>query len=201
MATDRLYVGGNHTPRMHQMDTERPTRYDRSKSRLVRDPVACGDPGPDLAYTIPPVSDNRSAADAAISCTRRPLPLTAEGSHLVFAEQMAGIGARQQPGRPPIARVADEPAAAAFLRRGSRGWLSLSRATSAAIVSVLPRGVRRTETRGSMRPVGSEPALGCVAKQASAPGFSGWPRFVVRYKPATVAAIRSRFSAFRREPA
>jgi Protein of unknown function (DUF429) len=62
-------------------------------------------------------------------------------------------------------------------------------------------GVRRTETRGSMRPVGSEPALGCVAKQASAPGFSARPRFVVRYKPATVAAVRSRFSAFRREPA
>ena len=41
--------------------------------------------------------------------------------------EMLAVGARQQPGRPPIARVADEPAAAAFLRRRSRGWLSHSR--------------------------------------------------------------------------
>ena len=59
----------------------------------------------------------------------------------------AGAGARQQPGRPPIARVADEPAAA-FLRRGSRGWLSLSRASSGADRAV-GTGLRK---RGRRRP-------------------------------------------------
>src|ERR1039458_10732374 len=92
-----------------------------------------------------------AAADGRVSATvsqihagcKQTSSSAAAVDEAVGAGAGAGAGARQQPGRPPIARVADEPAAA-FLRRGSRGWLSLSRASSGADPAV-GTGLRKRE--------------------------------------------------------